>query len=321
MKKYSSIEQFRNIIQAVRQNFDFKGKDENGKAIYQHTENYPTLTFEGTIKLHGTNASIVKYADGHYEFQSRERVLSLDYDNADFMAEMLQKDYQSLFDGIEFTDYMAVYGEWCGGNIQKKVALNQLPKMFVIFGVKVDGEWMDLQPNFALNESRIYNILQFPTYDVAIDFNNPKLVQNKIFELTVAVEASCPVGKCFGVEGTGEGLVFTCTTNQHWKFKSKGEKHAVSKVKKLIPVDVELMESINEFVDMAVTENRLEQGISYMNENNLPPEPKNMGEFLRWIVRDVLKEEGDTLEKSKLDKKKVKDAIMKKARIWYLNSI
>lgn len=321
MKKYSSIEQFRTVIKEVRMHFDFKGKDENGKAIYQHTENYPTLKFRGTVKLHGTNASIVKYSDGRFEFQSRERVLSLDDDNADFMAEMLQKDYQSLFNGIEFTDYIAIYGEWSGGNIQKKVALNKLPKMFVIFGVKVDGEWMDLPPNLAMNESRIYNILQFPTYDVDIDFNNPELVQNKIIELTVAVETSCPVGKQLGVEGTGEGLVFTCATNQHWKFKSKGEKHSVSKVKTLNAVDVELMKNITEFVDMAVTENRMEQGLSYFKENNIEIDPKNVGQFLRWIVTDVLKEESDTLEKSGLDDKKIKNAIVSKARIWYLNSI
>ena len=321
MKKYSSIEQFRTVIKEVRMHFDFKGKDENGKAIYQHTENYPTLKFRGTVKLHGTNASIVKYSDGRFEFQSRERVLSLDDDNADFMAEMLQKNYQSLFDGIEFTDYIAIYGEWCGGNIQKKVALNKLPKMFVIFGVKVDGEWMDLTPILARNESRIYNILQFPSYEVDIDFNNPELVQNKIIELTVAIETSCPVGKQLGVEGTGEGLVFTCATNQHWKFKSKGEKHSVSKVKTLNAVDVELMKSISEFVDMAVTENRLEQGLSYFKENNIEIEPKNVGQFLRWIVTDVLKEESDTLEKSGLDDKKIKNAIVSKARIWYLNSI
>ena len=180
MKKYSSIEQFRTVIKEVRMHFDFKGKDENGKAIYQHTENYPTLKFRGTVKLHGTNASIVKYSDGRFEFQSRERVLSLDDDNADFMAEMLQKDYQSLFDGIEFTDYIVIYGEWCGGNIQKKVALNKLPKMFVIFGVKVDGEWMDLQSNLAMNESRIYNILQFPSYDVDIDTTTQNWFKTKL---------------------------------------------------------------------------------------------------------------------------------------------
>lgn len=61
MKKYPSIEQFRNVIKTVRFNHDFQGKDENGNPIYQHKENYPTLKFQGTVKLHGTNAAIVKY--------------------------------------------------------------------------------------------------------------------------------------------------------------------------------------------------------------------------------------------------------------------
>ena len=46
---------------------------------------------------------------------------------------------------------------------------------------------------------------------------------------------------------------------------------------------------------------------------------KNTGEFLRWIVTDVLKEEKDTLEVSGLDEKKVKNAIVTKARMWFLN--
>jgi hypothetical protein len=65
----------------------------------------------------------------------------------------------------------------------------------------------------------------------------------------------------------------------------------------------------------------LEQGLSYFKENNIEIEPKNVGQFLRWIVTDVLKEESDTLEKSGLDDKKIKNAIVSKARIWYLNSI
>ena len=101
--------------------------------------------------------------------------------------------------------------------------------------------------------------------------------------------------------------------------KSKGEKHSASKVKVLNTIDVEAMASINEFVEMAVSENRLEQGISFFKENNILIDAKNTGEFLRWIVTDVLKEEKDTLEVSGLDEKKVKNAIVTKARMWFLN--
>lgn len=75
------------MIRNVRSNHDYQGSDEKGYPIYQHTENYPTLKFKGTVKLHGTNAGIVNYGD-RLEFQSRERVLSLEEDNAGFMRAM-----------------------------------------------------------------------------------------------------------------------------------------------------------------------------------------------------------------------------------------
>ena len=320
MKKYPSIEQFRHVIRAVRTTHDYQGKDETGEPIYSHKENYPVLKFQGTVKLHGTNASIVKYTD-RLEFQSRERVLALGDDNAGFMATMINKDLDFLFNQFTFNECVAIYGEWCGGNIQKGVAINGLEKMFVIFGIMLDDEWIDLLKDLHKNEIGIYNILQFPTYEIDIDFNTPELIQNKLIEMTIAVEENCPVGKFFNKDGIGEGIVFTCITNQNLKFKSKGEKHSVSKVKTLNTIDVELVENINEFVESVVSENRLKQGISFFIENNISIDSKNTGEFLRWVVNDVLKEEKDTLEASGLDEKKVKNAIVTKARIWFLNSL
>lgn len=319
MKKFPSIEQFRHAIRTVKTKHDYKGKDNNGDAIYSHTDNYPVLKFQGTVKLHGTNAAIVKYND-KVEFQSRERVLSLEQDNCHFMASMIDKPLDFLFN-FPFNDYIAVYGEWCGGNIQKGVAINGLEKMFVIFGIMIDDVWIQLPTYLYSNSIGIFNILQFPTYDIEIDFNHPELIQNKIIELTIDVENSCPVGKHFGKDGVGEGIVFTCLENQELRFKSKGEKHSASKVKTLNPIDTELMESINGFVEMAVTESRLEQGISYFKENNIEVDSKNTGQFLAWIVKDVLKEESDTLAASNLDEKKVKNAIVNKSRIWFLNHI
>lgn len=321
MKKYNSIEKFRNVIREVKSRHDYKGKDEDGIAIYKHTENYPTLKFTGTVKLHGTNAGIVKYSDGKLEFQSRERVLSLEEDNANFMSEMNTVDLSFLFSDIKFNDYCAIYGEWCGGNIQKGVAINGLPKMFVIFGIKVDDNWINLSPDLHDNENHIYNILQFTTYEIEIDFNNPELVQNEIIDMTISVEECCPIGKFFGVNGIGEGIVFTSNNDQSLKFKSKGEKHSVTKVKKLNPVDTEVMNSINEFVDSTVTENRLEQGITFFKENNIDVDSKNTGQFLSWVVRDVIKEESDTIVNNNLDKKKVKNAIVTKSRMWFLDKI
>lgn len=322
MKKYPSIDQFRNVIREVKARHDYKGSDAEGKPIYQHTENYPILRFIGTVKLHGTNAAIVKYSDGRIEFQSRERVLSLDQDNSGFMSEMMRLDLDFLFMNYSKpNEYCAIYGEWCGGNIQKGVGINGLPKMFVIFGIKIDDQWIDLDRHLHDNSIGIYNILQFPTFVINIDFNNPELSQNSIIAQTISVEECCPVARFFGKDGIGEGIVYTAEIDQNLKFKSKGEKHSVTKVKKLNPIDTEIMNSINEFVDSVVTENRLEQGITFFNENGIEVDSKQTGQFLSWVVRDVLKEEYDTILANSLHEKKVKAAIVTKARMWFLNRI
>lgn len=235
------------------------------------------------------------------------------------MLNMSGKNLSFLFDDIDFENHIAIYGEWCGGSIQKGVALNQLPKMFVIFGVKVDDKWIDIVRHD--NEQGIYHIEQFPTFMVDIDFNNPELIQNTLLELTMKVEELCPVGKQLGVEGIGEGIVFTSIDNPDLKFKSKGEKHSVSKVKVLNSINEEEVNSINEFVEYSVTENRLKQGLDYMKENNIELSQKSTGEYIRWIVNDIIKEELDVIVANTIDLKKANAKISQKAREFYFNNI
>ena len=125
----------------------------------------------------------------------------------------------------------------------------------------------------------------------------------------------------FIVDFIGEGIVYKCTTDFSLIFKSKGTKHSVSKIKTLNAVDVEVMAGIQEFVESVVTENRLEQGLGYLTEMGIDINPKTTGEFLRWVVTDVLKEETDTIVVNQFDMKKVKSAVVSKARVWYLNKV
>ena len=314
MIKFTSIPQFRNVIKQVQLNHDYQG-NVDGEPVYKHIAPYPTLNFKGTVKLHGTNAAVVKYKD-RTEYQSRERVLTLTSDNAQFMLLMSGKNLDFMFD-MEFEESIAVFGEWCGQTIQKGVAISQLPKMFVIFAVQVDGEWVD---HFIQDpDQNIYHIESFPTFWIDIDFNAPEMAQNKLIEMTLAVEAECPVGKHFGAIGVGEGIVFT-TGARDYIFKSKGEKHSVSNVKTLASVDVELIESWKEFVDYAVTENRLKQGIEYLITEGLEVSQKSTGDFLRWVVNDIVKEESDVIVKNGLDLKKLNPLISKKARNWFFSN-
>lgn len=316
MIKFPSIEQYRNVIREVKTNHDYQGKDESEQPIYQHLSPYPVLDFVGTVKLHGTNASVVKYKD-RVEFQSRERVLSLQQDNYQFALSMSNKDLGFLFEDIVFNEYIAVFGEWIGQGVQSGVAVSNLSKTFVIFAYKVDDVWVDIQrSDFSQN---IYHIENFSTWNLEIDFNSPESVQNRLVELTEQVEKECPVGKHFGFSGVGEGIVWT-TSDRRYCFKVKGEKHSSTKVKTLASVDTELIESMNEFVNNVLTESRLKQGIDKLTEMGLEVSQKSTGEYLRWIIGDVVKEEQDTIITNQFDLKKLNPLLSNKARVWFFNN-
>lgn len=236
MKKFvgfPSIEQFRNVVREVKLNTDYKGADENGKPIYRNDSVYPTITFTGTVKIHGTNAGVC--SDGVETWaQSRNNIITPENDNAGF-ATWAYKERAALADILERIrgrmnvaegDIVAVYGEWAGANIQKGVAVSGLPKFFTVFGVRViSGDkyswvpttlWHDLVEDASKYCEGLFSIFQFGEYSVDIDFNSPEQVQNILGELTIKVEEECPVGTFFGrVKGTdvttGEGIVWTAT--------------------------------------------------------------------------------------------------------------
>jgi hypothetical protein len=343
MIKFPSIEQLRNVVKNVEHKARWAGLDEEGNNKFDRTVTLPKLKFRGTVKLHGTNAGIVKdMTTGQITFQSRERELELTSDNAGFMLYMSNQTntLNELFgyitevaEGIDdiVPDKIVIFGEWCGGSIQKSVALNQLEKMFVVFAIRLtvgeEEHWMNLDNLFfTYKEARIFNILDFPTWEMVIDFEKPHEAQNELIKITEAIEAECPVGRTLGVSGIGEGAVWSCITpgwesSKFW-MKIKGEKHQNSKVKTLAAVDVEAINSLNEFVDSVVTENRLEQGLqNLVNEQQKPFVIESMGDFIRWVYGDVIKEETDTIVANQLDPKKLGGPIANKARKWYIQRL
>jgi hypothetical protein len=342
MIKFPSIEQFRNVIRHVKTHAQYAGKDENGDAIFDPSKPIPTLKFRGTVKLHGTNAGIVyDVATDSFSYQSRERVLSLTQDNAGFMLAQMKNEeiwrdvanqaIREILPSMSIAK-VAIFGEWCGAGIQKGVALTELPKMFVVFAVKVvftdeTTRWLPVgEFDIHYEEDRVFNIDTFPTFEVEIDFNHPELAQNKMIEITEEVEKECPVGKYFGVSGIGEGVVWTCVADG-WNdsgtwFKVKGEKHSVSKVKTLAAVDVEAVATMKAFVESVVTEARLEQGLDNLVREQLKPvEMTSMGDFIRWVFNDVLKEEQDTIVASGIDPKKLGGPIANAARPWFVKKV
>jgi hypothetical protein len=87
MKHYAwpKIGQFRNTIRFVKDKIKFAGLDEENKPIYDNLKIMPRLAFVGTVKLHGTNASVCVGKDEIW-FQSRKNIISVEKDNAGFVA-------------------------------------------------------------------------------------------------------------------------------------------------------------------------------------------------------------------------------------------
>jgi hypothetical protein len=321
-KKFRSIEQFRTVIKDVRYYCDHRGLD------------YPTLTFTGTVKLHGTNACIAYDTNtGERLYQSRERVLTPLSDNAGFCAWAMGSDEVShilhvLEHEFETAKVIRIYGEWAGSTIQKGVGITNLKdKSFFIFQIEIDDVIVDYYINTGSifnDDRRVYNISEFETYTIDINFKHPELSQNRLVELTNLVEQECPVAKAFGFSGIGEGIVWQ-NRESGQIFKVKGEKHSSSKVKttkEIAAVDIEMINTLNEFVEYAVSENRLKQGIDKLRELGIDVDsPKSTGEFIKWVAGDVFKEEIDTITKNELDTKKLGPLIARKARQFFLEYI
>jgi hypothetical protein len=352
--KYHSTGQFRNACKHIQMSAKYKGRAEDGKALYDELAQMPLLTYIGSVKLHGTNASIVLHENGDVSFHSKERKLGyvdggtedfhLEKDNAEFAQTMWRRFsgvVELVNDAVEVSWKMygevrfpiKISGEWAGPGIQKGVGVSGISqKTLFIFGIKFGDTDQGTKSGWCspthishikVPEKGIRNIYEFPTKSVIIDFSTPDFIQNTLAEATFEVEAECPVSKALGVEGdlVGEGLVWIPVSDEYcWDtgtwFKTKGDKHSTSKVKKVASVDPEKLASIQEFIEYAVTENRLNQGIGEVGLDQ-----KLVGQFIGWVNRDVNKEEGDVLEASNLSMKDVGKYISTKARAFYFKAL
>jgi len=335
MKKhisFPSIEQFRNVIAGINRQYNFVGLLENGEPVYDTTRTKPTLTFKGTVKLHGTNAGVCYNKTDGIWYQSRENIITPEKDNAGFafFAESNKAVFQELFaqvidKTIPYVDptqnTISIFFEWAGTGVQKNVAISNIKKSAFIIGIKITPHtnseeesknkpafWVDFS-GIRNEECKIYNILDFPTYDVEIDFDKPELSVNKILDLTLKVEENCPVAKHFGFDGIGEGLVFSCEhKGSVLRFKSKGDKHAgKSKIKTLKPVDDGKISKLIELADKLTPEWRLDQMLTntFNLLNNGELDIKRLGEYIKNVNADILKEEIDVIAEAGFEYKDI----------------
>jgi len=342
--KFPKVEQFRNIVFNVNKHASYEGKDEHGEIIYNPNPVLPKILFEGTVKLHGTNASVRYSPKDGIAIQTRNRVIKkgdggshfgftsfiLLGETKEFFKDLMIEIHDKL--SLQEDDTLIVYGEWAGEGIQKGVGISSISKSFFIFGIKIahnsekeDNEWVDVREilnstiTWSYRHQNVFSIYDFPVYSMEIDFVNPKLATNELVELINKVEEQCPVALKLGVKGIGEGIVWTGKWNGRvYKFKVKGEKHSVSKVKTLAEVDPEVMGAVADFVNYSVTINRVNQAIQ---ESNPELDIKKTGEFLKWIKDDIFTEEIDVLGASNLTPSEVQKEVSTRARQMLMEKI
>jgi len=342
---FPKIEQFRGVVADIKRYF---GKD---------TASAPTIEFTGTVKIHGSNAGVGwnLESDSPLVPQSRKRLISVGNDNAGFAAFVLNKQaalkeimtsISKNFPPEEDDGSLFIYGEWCGRGIQANVGIAELSQRLVIFNAayrkKTADDNGDIRkhwlPRDSLNcikelgtDADVYNIYDFPYWTKQIAFKQPELgeMQNELSALTVEVERECPIAKHFGVSGIGEGIVWTANftsphdgKNHNLRFKVKGEKHSVTKVKTLAAVDVEKLKTVEDFIAYAAVDNRLEQGFDELFiKSETAPTMKQMGQFIKWIRNDIVKEESDTMEASGIEEKDIGKTIAIVARAWFMKRL
>lgn len=294
-KKFPSVEKFNRIVRYA---------------------NDSSIDYRGTVKLHGCNTGTLLLNDKLY-IRSRHKQLTENDDFHDFYKfvhehENILKEVAKVITSnlpIEFEeirkkklltgshDYeVCFYGEYCGPGIQKGVGISLLKqRILVIFQITVDDVWLPLTSwEKVLFGERIYNIQQFPFWDITIDFNNPNDAIDEMNRLTMEVGSECPVAKSLGIIGSGEGIVWvpriwsqgTDPTNL-W-FKTRADRISLHH-KNHKPKSVD--DLVNNLVSL-LDEARLDQAIEYKQETGI----KNFSEISDHIIANLLREESDQLE-------------------------
>lgn len=241
--------------------------------------------------------------------------------------------------------YVYIFGEWAGKGVQKGVAISELEKSFFIFAACTVSfptptatepssvAWHNeaLVSTLKAPDQQIYNIYDYPTWTLEIDFAQPQASQADLERITDEVEKCCPVAAHFGHRGVGEGVVwsaFTATTTSGSRrvcaFKVKGDQHRVVNSKKsggggAASVDAVKLANVQAFVEYAVTPNRLEQGISQLfTAVGKRAEPSDTSQFVQWVIDDVFKEESPRMTENGLAPNDVKKAIGAAAREFFV---
>lgn len=362
---FGKIVQFRNVVSDIIHDY-IKNNERDTRDTQDSRDsrdNLPIIDVIGTEKIHGTNSAICFNRETHW-VQSRNNILEQLKDNAECCkyANKNIESWKNVRDklmmeyNLSHEDTIIIYYEWCGGNIQKKSCVSEVDKLSMIFTyfkvignkktvwyeTKCGNEWVSDISN------RIYNINNFRTYNITIDFSSyleTELKKKNIEDikkndlemerLTDYVENNSDVSRYFNKpDNIGEGIVWVFKyNNKMHRWKTKGEKHLGIKLKKTYVNDTTDVndtkkEVINLFInDHCIKNSRLEGvwqkifGINKEYEEYKIPDMKYMGDFIREFFKDVVEEESDILEKLNLKIKDISKSTTGIVRKWFIEKL
>lgn len=304
------------------------------------------VVYRGKVKLDGTNAGVQLFPDGRIVPQSRSRILDPDSDNMNF-AKWVVPNYNYFAEVRKLADekgyknqHLTIFGEWCGKGVQKRTAISKIDgQIFAIFAMQIDP-----LAQIETDPAKIKEILPqhdqvfvIPWYvpndgssDMLFDFTNVEELARQAEQLNgivAEIERCDPFVKHnFNINGLGEGIVMYPIINgktlvdrmaySDLVFKAKGEKHKVVNTKNPVQIDPEFVATVDNFVDLFVTENRLEQIAQKVLEGKKPT-PQTTGPFIKAFGQDVVKESKAELEASGLEWRQVAKNINSRAAKWW----
>ena len=315
-KKFTSIESFDRLIRNNRKYNSLPSE----------------MTFYSKIKLHGTNAGVRVYPDGMIVPQKRTGSINVNNDNAGFATWVESED--AFFKTLVRDDMFVIHGEWAGKGVQKGDAVCKIDKIFAVFAITVDDEYIT-DPNSIqhyLGFNRPANVHVLPIHSmVTITPYDIDVLTKTLDEITKGVDE---IGKCdpwiksvFDVEGYGEGLVFFPVivpedvkhTSLFFKVKTENHNGNARKDKKIIAIDPVFLEKSNEFVAMFCTERRYAQAIDSIECDYLSM--REIGKFLKWVGQDINKESVLEVENMELEWRYLAPDVIAHAKTWFIKHI
>lgn len=253
--------------------------------------------------------------------------MNLENDNFGFAR--FVHDNIAFFERLVEEKPFIIYGEWAGTGIQKSIAVSQVGKKFYPF-VKYYPETDHMVYDFVLPKHDDIVVLGNYLTDLEFDFTDRASLQaniEHINEIVEAIDACDPfIKEMFGIEGNGEGLVFYPHVEGIGRelfgelaFKAKGESHKVNdnSSKKSIQIDPNVLAAKEEFIKTYVTEGRLEQGLHEACNGEF--DIKMIGNFIKWVSNDILKESVADREANNIDWKTVNKYTNAAVAQWYKN--